>query len=53
MVEIILDNEYEGSDYEEIRHMMESGSISLGDLQEEEFVADNDNEEVKEIGSFP
>jgi len=28
IVEIILDNEYEESDYEETSHMMESGSIS-------------------------
>ena len=27
--------------------MMESGSFSLGDLQGEEFVVDNENEEVK------
>ena len=26
--------------------MMESGSISLGDLQREEFVVDNENEDV-------
>ena len=47
IVEIILDNEYEESDYEETSHMMESSSISLGDLQGEEFVVDNDHEEVK------
>ena len=35
------------SDYKERSHIMESGSISLGDLQGEEFVLDNDNEEVK------
>ena len=33
IVEIILDSKYEESDYEETSHMMESGSISLGDLQ--------------------
>jgi len=43
-----LDNEYEESDYEETSHMKESSSISLGDLQGEEFVVDNDHEEVKE-----
>ena len=42
-----MDNEYEESDYEETSHMMESGSISLGDLQGEKFVVDNDNEEVR------
>jgi len=47
IVEIIEDNEYEKSDYEQTSHMMESSSISLGDLQEEEFVIDNDPEEVK------
>ena len=47
IVEIILDNEYEESNYEEISHMMESSSITLGELQGEEFVVDNDNKEVK------
>ena len=42
-----MDNEYEESDYEETSHIMESGSISLDDLQREEFVVENDNEEVK------
>jgi len=42
-----LDNEYEESDYEETSHMMESSSISLGDLHGDEFVVDNENEEVK------
>jgi len=46
-VKIILDNEHEESDYEKTSHMIESSSISLGDLQREEFVADNENEEVK------
>ena len=32
IVEIILDNEYKESDYEETRYMMESSSVSLGDL---------------------
>ena len=43
----MLDNKYEESDYEETSHMMESSSISLCDLQGEEFVVDNDHEEVK------
>ena len=34
IVEIIEDNEYEESDYEETIHTMESSSVSLGDLQE-------------------
>ena len=41
-----MDNEYKESDYEETSHMMESNSVSLGDLQGEEFVVDNDHEEV-------
>ena len=47
IVEIILDNEYEKSYYKETSHMMKSSSVSLGDLQGEEFVVDNGNEEVK------
>ena len=47
IVEIIEDNEYEESDYEETSYMMESSSVSLGDPQGEEFVVDNDHEEVK------
>jgi len=47
IVEIILDNEYEERDYEETSYMMESNSVSLGDIQEQEFVVDNDHEEVK------
>ena len=37
MVEIVLEDEYEESDYKDIRHMMKSSSINLGDLQEKEF----------------
>ena len=47
IVEIIMDNEYEESDYEETSYMMETGSISLGDLQGEEFVVDDNSKEVK------
>jgi len=43
IVEIILENEYEESDYEETSHMTEISSISLGDLQVEELVIDNEN----------
>ena len=46
IVEIILDNEYEESDYEEISYMMKSSSVSFGDLQGEKFAIDNDHEEV-------
>ena len=53
IVEIILDNEYEESDCEETSHIMESSSIILGDLQEEEFMVDNETKMSKEIGSFP
>ena len=44
---IVVEDEYEESDYEETNHMKKSGSISLGDLQGEEFIIDNDSEEVK------
>jgi len=47
IVEIILDNEYKESDYEETSYMMESSSVSLGDLQGEEFIIDNGHEKVK------
>ena len=53
IVEIIMDNEYEESDYEETSHMMESSSVSLGDLQGERFIVDNDHEEVKEDWVIP
>ena len=44
---MVLEDEYEESDQEETSHIMESSSISLGDLQGEELVVDNDIEEVK------
>ena len=47
IVEIILDNEYKESDHEETSHMMESSAVTLGDLQGEEFIVDNENEDVK------
>ena len=37
IIEIIKDNEYEESDYEETSHMMKSRSVSLSDLQGEEL----------------
>ena len=46
-IEIVLEDEYKESDHEESSHMMESGSISFGDLKGEEFVVDNDNENIK------
>ena len=48
IVDILIKDEYEESDYKETSHMMESSSISLGDPQGEEFIVDNDHEEVKE-----
>ena len=48
-----MNNEYKESDHEETNDMMESGSISLSDLQGEEFVVDNGNEEVKGDWVFP
>ena len=53
IVEIIEDNEYEESDYEETSHMMESSSVSLGDLHGEDIVVDNDHEEVKRDWVLP
>ena len=47
IVEILLDNEYEESNYEETSYMMENSSVSFGDPQGEEFVVDNNNREVK------
>jgi len=41
-----LGNEYE-ENYYEASHIMESSLVSLGDLQGEEFVVDNDHEKVK------
>jgi len=47
IVEIVMADEYKESDYEETSHMIESSSISLDDLQGEEFILDNENEDVK------
>ena len=52
IVEIVLEDEYEESNYEETSYMMESSSLSLGDLQGEESIVDNKNKDVKGIGSF-
>ena len=40
IIEIILDKE-------ETSYMIENSSVTLGDLQGEEFVVNNDHEEVK------
>ena len=48
IAEITIDQEaYEETQYEESSHMMESSAISLGDLQGEEFIVDNENVHVK------
>jgi len=47
LLKIVLEDEYEKSNYEETSHMAESGSISPDDLQKEEFILDNGNEDVK------
>ena len=35
IIKIVMEDEYEESDYKEISHMMKSSSISLSDLQGE------------------
>jgi len=47
IIETILEDENEESNYEETSHMMKSCSTSFGNLQGEVFVVDNENEEVK------
>ena len=47
IVEVVIKDEYEESDYEETGYMIESSSISLEDLQGEEFTVDNENGDVK------
>ena len=42
IVEIVMEDEYK-SNYEKTSHMMESNSISLSNLQREEFTVDNKN----------
>ena len=38
ILEKVLEDEYEKSDYEETSHMMKSSLNSLGDFQGEEFI---------------
>jgi len=47
IIEIVLKDKYEESEYKETSHMMENSSISLCDPQGEEFIIDNENEDVK------
>ena len=47
IVEIVSEDKYEESNYKETSYMMKSSSISLGDLQDEEFIIDIENEDVK------
>ena len=47
IVEIVMEDEYEGINYQETSHMMESNSASLDSLQGEEFTIDNENEAIK------
>jgi len=47
IIKIIIEYEYKESDYEKTSHVMESSSISLGDLQRKEFTEDNENEDIK------
>ena len=46
IVKITID-EKEETDYDDTSHMMESSSISVSDLQGEEFTVDNENDDVK------
>jgi len=46
IVQIVLEDEYEKSDYEKTTHAMESSLICFGHLQGEEVV-DYENKEVK------
>ena len=46
-LQIVIEDEYEESNYVEISHIMKNSSISLGDLQEEEYIIDDVNEDVK------
>ena len=48
-----MENVQEESDYKETSHMMKSSSISLANVQGEEFIVDNDNEKVKEDWVLP
>ena len=50
---IVLEDEYEESDYEKTSHMIKSSLINLGDLQEVEFIIDNDNEYVNKDQVLP
>jgi len=43
IVRIVPEDKYEESDYEETSHIMKSSSISLGNLQGEEFIIDNED----------
>ena len=47
IIKMVLEDEYEESDQEETSHIMESSSISLGDLLGEEFILNNENEAIK------
>jgi len=47
ILEIVVEDEYDESDYEETSHMMKSSSIRFGDFQGEKFTIDIDNEDVK------
>jgi len=46
IVEVVMEEDVE-TNYGKASHMMESNSISLGDLQGEEFTVDNENKDIK------
>ena len=48
-----MEDKYEESDYEETNHMTKSSSISLSDLQREEYILDNENKDVERDWVLP
>ena len=52
IVEIVMVDEYEESNYRETSHMMENSSIILEYLQWKEFTIDYESKEIKEMETF-
>jgi len=53
IVEIVLEDKHEESDYEETSQMMQSSSISHSNLQGEKFIMHTKNEDVKGYWVIP